>query len=100
MSSCDAVPETAHDRIAAAALRTAGRRVVSLPAPARHHDVIAHMLAEGFGRREVALADQGFVTGSGRWARRQPALRIARKAGQLVGEPMCPRHGLFSEDVW
>jgi hypothetical protein len=86
-------------RIAAAAVRLENGEVISLPPPARHHDVMAH--ARASGHDELILPDQqGFVTECGIWARRKTALRIAQKAGQLVREPTAPTHGLFSEDVW
>ena len=89
------------DRILAAAIWTEDGRVESLPAPARHHDVIHHMVMKGFTEREIHLAEQGFVTGQGVWAQRRPALRIAHAAGQfLPGAPAHPEHGLFSEDLW
>ena len=70
--------------------------VYSLPRPARHHSVLQAMDAAGIEQRG---SEQGFVTTAGRWARRKPALFIARAAGQIVRET-APAHGLFSEDVW
>jgi hypothetical protein len=81
-------------RIAAAAVRTEDGTLYSLPPPARHHDVMRHF-------HVMATPDQqGFVTSTGLWARRKPALRIAQRNGQLIREPTAPAHGLFSEDVW
>lgn len=81
-------------RIAAAACRPDAGPVYHLPPPARHHDVIR---AAGIMFRPD---QQGFITDCGRWVDRQEALRIARAAGQLIGEPSAPSHGLYSEDVW
>lgn len=82
-----------HGRIAAAAIRTDDGTIYTLPPPARHHTIM-----QQFGLMPTA-DQQGFVTDEGQWARRMPALRIARAAGQIIRET-APGHGLFSEDVW
>jgi hypothetical protein len=83
-----------HGRIAAAAIRMEDGTVYSLPPPARHHTIMQHF-------KLIPTADQqGFVTDKGEWVRRKPALRIAMAAEQLIGEPVTPHFGLFSEDVW
>lgn len=43
--------------------------------------------------------EQGFLTNTGRFVRREPAMRIATEAGQLKGEPMNARR-LHTEDLW
>jgi hypothetical protein len=86
-------------RIECAALLTEDGQVVSLPRPARHHDVIQHMTRQGFTPEAIARSEQGFTTDTLRFVRRKPALRIAWKADQLIKET-APAHGLFSEDVW
>jgi hypothetical protein len=86
--------EEREGRIAAAAVRMEDGTLYSLPPPARHHDVMHHF-------KVMATPDQqGFITSTGLWARRKPALRIAQRNGQLIREPTAPAHGLFSEDVW
>ena len=87
-------------KIVAAALRTKAGLVVSLPAPARHHNIIFYMISEGYIKDEVLASDHGFLTNDGGWVRRQLALRIAKEAGQLLAEPIAPHAGLFSEDLW
>lgn len=90
-------------RVTAAAIRVLDGTVYSPPPPARHHDVIAHMVnghgvEPPVGHRDGD--DQGFLLSDGRFAMRRPALYIARLREQLIREPTAPAHGLFSEDVW
>lgn len=99
------------DRIVAVAFRLPDGLVLSLPAPNRHHDIIAAVDALQMPRpakAELVLGedgddgrpvDQGFLTSSGRYVTREDAMLIARAQGQLIGEPPVP-HMLFSEDVW
>lgn len=71
--------------------------VYSVPRPGRHHNVIALMISLGFPA--PIRGEQGFLLSDGSFARRRPALRIARKAGQIKREH-APGIGLFSEDMW
>jgi hypothetical protein len=82
------------ERIVAAALLV-DEKVWTLPAPARHHDIIRHYIAE---TRKVRVPphDQGFVTSAGRFVRRAPAAMLAFRAGQVTER----KHRLYSEDVW
>jgi len=73
--------------------------IYSLPPPARHHNVIRMMFADGFPSEAVALQNQGFVTSTGRFVDRYQGAKIARRAGQLVRLPT-PPDMLTSEDVW
>ena len=84
--------------VVAAAIRN-GSFVWSLPAPARHNDVLSHAREHGV-RLSSLEDDQGFLLSDGQFARRPVALRVATKASQLIGEPVAPHVGLFSEDVW
>jgi hypothetical protein len=84
--------------VAAAINRNNSGEIVSLPAPARHHDIIRH-IHETYGDYPVR-GTQGFVLNDGTFVMRKPALHIAEKAGQLLKSPVSPAHGLFSEDVW
>lgn len=84
------------------AIRFAGK-VWSLPAPARHHDVIRLIVAEtGIKHVDAREDDQGFlVDGGEEFWRRKPALRHAIECNQLKHNAMGPKLGkLFSEDVW
>jgi hypothetical protein len=66
---------------------------LSLPAPNRHHHVIAHYAAmggRGSGRR------QGFITSKERFVTRTEAAKIAYASGQIAA----PKRLLFSEDLW
>ena len=82
-------------RVVAAAVLGEDGTIYSLPPPARH-DAILRECFEKSGKRAT---EQGFLLSDGRFARRKPALMVARKAGQVLRET-APQHGLFSEDVW
>lgn len=82
--------------ITAAALYLDGM-TFTMAAPKRHHD-IAHALHDLIGDK-VHSVTQGFITSDGEFVRREPAWRIADRAGQFKGEPTHPRQ-LFSEDIW
>lgn len=87
-------------RIAAAAIMKDGE-VYSLPPPARHHDVLRHMVT--LGLQQTSGDEQGFLTECGEFVRRKPALMIAEHAGQLnrkQGPGTYQGPELFSEDVW
>lgn len=85
--------------IVCAAIRGDDGVVYSLPRPARHHNVIDHMRAQGYAGL-VSGDRQGFLLSDGTFTWRRPALHVAKRAGQLIREPTAPAHGLFSEDVW
>ncbi len=67
--------------------------IASLPAPARHIDVMKYL---PFIKD---LDDQGFLTDTGRWISRKEAWELATKNEQLIGTGYTPGI-LFSEDVW
>lgn len=77
--------------------------VYSLPRPGRHCDVIRHIwekLGDKPGEeRHIRGETQGFVTSTGRFVRREPAMRIAKAAKQLTEGKFQPC-ALFSEDLW
>jgi hypothetical protein len=89
--------ETA-EMIIRAAIRHDGT-AYSLPAPARHHNVIALMIGDGLPSESCRLQNQGFVTSTGRFVDRYEGFRVARAAGQLWRSPT-PPDMLTSEDVW
>lgn len=66
---------------------------VTLPPPARHHDILW-----GFGVR-IGPEDQGFLTSEGRFVGRAEAAEIAEAAGQLT-EELVAAPNLYSEDLW
>lgn len=81
--------------IVAAAMMINGE-VKSLPAPARHGDIIRRWPMPHYihGLQGFIDSDYGFVT-------RVEACKIARKEGQLEGRTKtCPDNVLFSEDLW
>jgi len=88
------------ETIACAAIRCPHGRVFSLPQPARHHNVIWHMVDEyGYRGHEVGPDYQGFVTSAGRYVDREEAWRIAKAAGQIK-RVTGSEGALFSEDMW
>lgn len=70
--------------------------IYSLPAPARHGEVLFSMPHSGEG---VPPECQGFLTSAGRFVNRVEAATIAYKAKQLKGALIAPP-GLYSEDLW
>lgn len=85
-------------RVVAVAVLDENKQVHTLPAPARHHDVIRMMAGKDL-RVTGPDVEQGFLLSDGRFCRRKPAKRIAKKAGQLLPRAMDLAE-LFSEDVW
>jgi hypothetical protein len=86
--------------IVAAACRS-GDITISMPAPARHHDVLQAMHTAGFTSEQVAIATQGFLDHRGLFLSRRTAKIVASQWGQITrqrledGQP-----DLFSEDLW
>lgn len=83
-------------RIVAVAMRE-GDLVISMPQPARHHTVLHEMDKLGMSPF-VQPINQGFLTSNGRFVEREPAVEIAKAAGQIT-EPRWPPL-LYSEDLW
>lgn len=71
----------------------------SLPAPKRHHDVIA-MIFEANGKGVDGTEIQGFLDDRGKFLSRKNALATALKAGQVKCPDSIRAGRLFSEDVW
>lgn len=85
------------ERIVAAAIKHPSGRVYSVPAPGRHHNVIALMVKERAG--QVMQSEQGFLTSDDRFVDRIEARAIATAAAQLLErDGGLPK--LYSEDVW
>lgn len=70
----------------------------SMAAPARHCNIADKLVSLKLDAAAFH-GEQGFLTSTGIFVRREPAMRIATKAGQLKGEPLNARR-LHSEDVW
>lgn len=81
--------------IVAAAIRQDGV-VYALPAPARHHDVIHHMVGRGLPR--PITGEQGFIDHHRGFVGRERAGRIAIENGQI--ETLAQPPLLYSEDLW
>lgn len=90
--------DTYPTRITHAAVMYDGRCWVVNP-PGRHHHIIHH-LAQLYGGPIVGV--EGFMTDTRVFARREPALAIALRNGQIAEDGLtAPGTGkLFSEDLW
>jgi hypothetical protein len=80
------------------AIRFRGK-IYTLPAPNRHHDVIAMILQET-GVEHVYDDEQGFLDESGTFLNRRQALISAELFGQIKPGTVIRAGRLFSEDVW
>jgi hypothetical protein len=85
-------------RVVAAAIIGYDGNAYSLPPPARHHTVIAHMHYE-LGHPRPISGVQGFMLSDGRFARRESARIVAERAKQLLARAS-KGDELYSEDVW
>jgi hypothetical protein len=85
--------------IVAAAIRI-GPITLSMPAPARHPELIREARALGLPPATVGRGVQGFLSDTGAFLDRAAASLHVQRVGQKV---LCltfhPR-GLFSEDLW
>lgn len=81
--------------IVAAACQVGGL-TFSLPAPARHHDVLWSMRAVGVEGVEV----QGFLDHRGVFVGRRAAMIVAHNWGQVSPEEFDPDGDLYSEHIW
>jgi hypothetical protein len=85
----------ASERIVSVAISAFGV-VASLPAPARHGDVLRKLYE--FNEIAVRHDRQGFLTNTGRYVNRRDAAVIAlaaRQVDKLIAAP-----DLYSEDLW
>lgn len=83
------------ERIVAAAMVFRGV-TCTLPAPARHADII-RAIAEHIPQSEWPVhGDQGFITSEGRFVGRNVGMEIARDAGQTDSTSGT----LYTEDLW
>lgn len=85
---------TPHETIVAAAVRYHGL-TISLPPPARHHDLIGTLWHQT--GHVLTAEEQGFLTSAGHFADRKSAAMIAIASGQVQS---LPHADLFSEDLW
>jgi hypothetical protein len=86
------------ERIVSAAVKLPVGTIVTLPMPARHHDILLSMSRSKIPGETYHQGTQGFFTSLGRFVDREKAMEIARKAGQVVSDTQNKR--LFSEDLW
>lgn len=68
----------------------------SMPAPARHHDVLWSMHSVGVESDGV----QGFLDHRGVFVGRKAAMIVANNWGQVSPEEFDPDGELFSEHIW
>jgi hypothetical protein len=100
-ASRPAVPTEALDeipRVVAAAIKGHDGIVVSLPAPARHEDVMRHM-AHDLDHPLPILGEKGFLLSDGSFARRARARMFAELNNQLLPKAS-QGNELYSDDVW
>lgn len=69
----------------------------SMPAPARHHDVLEAMHVAGV---EAGFEDQGFLDHRGIFLGRKPAMIVAYRWGQVTDDEFEDGGELFSEHLW
>lgn len=69
----------------------------SMPAPARHHDVLQSMHVAGI---QNGFEDQGFVDHRGVFVGRKAAMIVAYRFGQLKEGEFGDGGELFSEHLW
>jgi hypothetical protein len=70
--------------------------VASLPAPARHGDVLRKLF--DFKDTVIPGERQGFLTSAGRFVNRRDAAVLALAAGQV--DKLMSAPDLYSEDLW
>lgn len=73
--------------------------IYSLPRPARHHDVIRHMVDE-HGVPPPIGSEQGFLDDSGTFLNRMQAGQHALMCGQIEKLKCLMKDELYSEDLW
>lgn len=82
-------------KIATAAVTLSNGLIVSLPRPARHHDIINEL-----ARANIICLEQGFLTDEGNFVTRSEGWHIAQDAGQIVYECGGPYGVLYSDNLW
>ena len=71
--------------------------IMSLPKPARHHDIIREVGQTFEGKGKSIVGTQGFMLADGRFVNRKQAVFFAVDAGQIEAPE---RSELYSEDLW
>jgi len=84
-------------KVTAAAIRDDDGKVWTLPAPARHHNILRHMYDSG--KPGSFLDGQGFVLEDGTFVNRKVAAKLAVESGQIKKTEYVDGQ-LFSEDLW
>jgi len=84
--------KVSYGRIAGVAMYIDGK-IESLPAPNRHHDIIAK-----FPRPNHTHGQQGFLDGYGNFLSREDAMKTAKILGQV--DESLTSTSLHSEDLW
>jgi hypothetical protein len=87
--------------IVGVAIRRRDGLILSMPAPARHNDVLRRVWHMNPNPRRPVRGIQGFLTSDGLFVDRRDAMKIARVNGQLrPGSAASKTERLFSEDLW
>lgn len=89
--------ENRQPTIEAVAIKLECGVVMSLPRPARHHDIIREVGQTFEGKGKPIVGTQGFVLSDGAFVNRKQAVAVALRSGQLESTESSE---LFSEDLW
>lgn len=87
--------------IVSAAVRNNGI-IHSMPAPARHHQIVHAMNGEREAQGLLLLAhgEQGFLDSNGNFLDRVTAAKVAKFWEQIKGRSLIAPPNLYSEDLW
>lgn len=80
-------------KVCRAAIVSRCGKVFSLERPYRHPDIWLHMDSEGY-----SPSTQGFILENGEFVDRREAMRVAKRAGQLIRDTGLDE--LYTEDLW
>ncbi len=83
-----------------AAIIAADGKIITVPRPGRHHNVIWYMVGE-LGYHPPIIGEQGFVNEKGEFLNRIEAKAEAIRCNQIIpGQGRGEYPELYSEDVW
>lgn len=83
------------ETIKSSAIRDQRGDIHSLPPPAHHKQIIAHMKKKGAPTKQMV---KGFITSEDRFVGREQGARIALRSGQAIDLRFAP--DLHSGDMW
>jgi len=85
-------------KIISVALRFPSGVLATLPAPARHSELVRQLMIDRLATDRVLGAEKGFICCSGNFLDRRKACHVALRSGQVT-HPIVPNH-LHSDDIW